>query len=98
MKYENTFYRVKVLKKKTKNELHRDIANNKIGVPICLIEGKEAYFCIYIPDDPLVPWHRMKTTAVEKIEYDGSDIILETSNTIYKFVKEEYSSPEGQND
>lgn len=32
------------------------------------------------------PYHRLNTSTVERVEYDGDDIVITTRNTVYRLV------------
>lgn len=87
MEYVNTLYKIEVVKKKNKKRSDSDIADGKIGVPIFIKEDRPAWFCCFLPEDKLVPWHRMKTSTVKKVYVEeDSKIVVETQNTIYNFI------------
>lgn len=70
-----------VISKKIKGPWRMDMME-KICYPVYFRRGERGWFLCEMGD---INPHRIHTSIVEKVEWDGTNFTVETANTIYKF-------------
>ena len=75
-----------------------DFIDNSKAVILEATVGNPMWFCYYIPEDEITPWHRVATSEVETVSEQDicltsippqykHEIIVTTNNSIYRFVR-----------
>jgi len=62
-----------------------DVMEKTAVIPLELSVNKSGWIAVYQPDDMFTPWHRIKTSIIQKVVYDSDIIYVETENTNYTF-------------
>ena len=79
------YYKVKV-ESNYNNPVHKKIVDYPKAVIVEFEKGKQGWFCGYVEQDKVFPWHRIQTSIVQDVEESNDTITVKTENSVYTFI------------